>query len=256
MNVLVTGGTGTLGRQVVLRLRQGGHRARILSRHPEGHVDAVQVDLASAAGLSKALAGMDSVIHLASAAREPWRFRATDVGGTRRLLEAAQAAGIRHFVYVSIVGADRVAYPYYRAKVAAEKVVQEDRVPWSILRATQFHALMEVFLGTLSRFPWVTAIPFEWKFQPVDARDVAEHVIEVVAGEPAGRLPDFGGPDVLEFKTIGRRWIAARAEKRRLVNLRLPFRFSREVAEGRLLCPDHRDGTISFDRYLAEKYHR
>ena len=91
MNVLVTGGTGTLGRDVVMLLRQSGHRARILSRQPRGHVDAVQGDLKTGAGLTKALAGMEAIVHAASATRGPLAGRATDVRGTRRLLELARA---------------------------------------------------------------------------------------------------------------------------------------------------------------------
>src|SRR5437870_878421 len=149
MNVLVTGGTGTLGRDVVMLLRQSGHRARILSRQPRGHVDAVQGDLKTGAGLTKALAGMEAVVHAASATRQPMALRATDVRGTRRLLELARNAGIGHVVYVSIVGIEGVSYPYYWIKMAAETLVREDMVPWSILRATQFHSFMELTLGAL-----------------------------------------------------------------------------------------------------------
>src|SRR2546428_1462486 len=98
MNVLVTGGTGTLGRHVVMLLRQSGHRARILSREPRGHVDAVQGDLKTGAGLPKALAGMDAIVHAASATREPMALRATDGRGTRRLLGLAACANISHIV--------------------------------------------------------------------------------------------------------------------------------------------------------------
>src|SRR5205814_3260399 len=112
MNVLVTGGTGTLGRHVVMLLRQSGHRARILSREPRGHVDAVQGDLKTGAGLVKAVAGMESIVHAATGARESLASRATDIKGTRRLLKAARDAGIKHIVYVSIVGVDKYTSPY------------------------------------------------------------------------------------------------------------------------------------------------
>src|SRR5881227_1774422 len=92
MNVLVTGGTGNLGRHVVMLLRQSGHRARILSRHPRGHVDAVLGDLRTGEGLGKALAGMEVIVHAASATREPLRTRSVDVRGTRRMLELARGA--------------------------------------------------------------------------------------------------------------------------------------------------------------------
>ena len=254
MNILVTGGTGTLGRQVVKLLRQSGHRARILSRHSRGHVDAVQGDIRTGEGVARALAGMEVVVNAAPATREPWRGRSTDVGGTRRLLELARSADISHIVFVSIVGIDGVGYPYYRTKVAAERVIKEGGVPWSILRATQFHEFMEILLRGFSRVPGITAIPLRWQFQPVDSSEVARRVVDVARGEPAGMLADFGGPEVRTFESIAQSWLAARNEKRRLVNMPVPFQFGRQVAEGKLTCPDHKVGLITFDQYLAERY--
>src|SRR5260370_17125964 len=103
MNVLVTGGTGTLGRHVVTLLRQSGHRARILSRQPRGHVDAVQGDLKTGAGLAKAVAGMDAIVHAATGARQSLTSRTTDVKGTRRLLTFATYAPVQHIVFISIL---------------------------------------------------------------------------------------------------------------------------------------------------------
>jgi len=254
MNVLVTGATGALGRHVVMQLRNAGHRARIFSRNPRGHVDAVQGDLVTGAGLLKAVTGMDAIIHAASAATEPTKLRATDVRGTRRLLAMAREEHIRHVVYISIVGMEGITYPYYKTKLATEAVIKENIVPWSILRATQFHTLMETFLGAFAGPPLVAAVPFKWQFQPVDPGEVATRLVEVVTRDPGGMLPDFGGPEVRTFKSIAESWLKARNSKKRLVNLPLPFKFSRQFAEGRLLCPDHADGKITFEQYLAEKY--
>lgn len=254
MNILVTGGTGTLGRHVVTRLRQSGHRARILSRQPRGHIDAVHGDIRTGEGVARALAGMEVVVHAASATRDPLRLRATDVGGTRRMLELARAAHIRRVVFTSIVGIDGVSYPYYQTKVDAEQVVREGGVPWSILRATQFHDFMELLLRGFSRMPGITAVPFRWQFQPVDADEVARRVVEVALGEPAGLLADFGGPEVRTFKSIAESWLQARKARRRLVDLPLAFNFSRQFAEGRLTSPDHREGVITFEQHLANRY--
>lgn len=254
MNFLVTGGTGTLGRHVVMRLRQSGHRARIFSRNPRGHVDAVQGDLATGAGLQKAVAGIDTVIHAASDTAHPFRGHATDIEGTRRLLKAARDAGVRHVVYVSIVGVDKSSYPYHRTKLKTEAVVREGSVPWTILRATQFHNLMEIFLRMFARLPVMATVPLHWQFQPVDAGDVAQKVVNVALAEAAGMLPDFGGPEIHDFKTIATAWLAARKDGRALVNLPLPVSWSRQFAEGVLLAPDHRDGKITFEQYLGEAY--
>jgi uncharacterized protein YbjT (DUF2867 family) len=256
MNVLVTGGTGALGREVVRDLRTSGHHARILSRKSGTGNDWVQGDISTGAGLDKALADIEAVVHCASAAREPWKTRATDVNGTRKLLTAAARAHVKHLVYISIVGMEGVSFPYYRDKLAAEKIVRENAVPWSILRATQFHTLMEFFLGIFSRTPRYATVPLDWQFQPVDTRDVAARLSEIVTGPPRGSLPDFGGPEVRGFASLAESWLKAKKLTKRLINLRLPFRFSREVADGRLLCPDHKDGSVTFEQYLVRRYGR
>lgn len=252
MNVLVTGGTGVLGRHVVARLRHQGHRARIFSRQPRGHVDAVQGDLKTGANLDKAVQGMDAIVHAGTEARHSFRSRG-DIAGTRNLINAARRANIKHLVYISIVGIDDVPYPYYRTKVAVEKIFEQGEIPWSILRATQFHDLMETLLHGFSRIPGMTAIPFAWKYQPVDAREVAARLVEVVLDAPRGMLEDFGGPEVRDFKSIAESWLDARKENRRLVNLPLPFRFSKQFADGRLTT-DHKSGKVDFGHYLAETY--
>jgi uncharacterized protein YbjT (DUF2867 family) len=256
MNVLVTGGTGALGREVVNGLRASGHRVRVLSRRGGTGADWVQGDLGTGKGIDAAVADMEAVVHAGSAAAQPWRLQAVDVTGTQRLLEAAKRAHVKHFVYTSIVGMEGIAYPYYRSKLAAEAIVAKDLVPWSILRATQFHTLMETFLGGFSRLPRIAAVPFSWQFQPVDTRDVAARLVEITTGEPGGRLPDFGGPEVRTFQSLAESWLRARRLNKRLVNLRLPTKFSRQVAEGKLLSPEHRDGKTTFEQYLVRRYGR
>jgi uncharacterized protein YbjT (DUF2867 family) len=254
MKVLVTGGTGALGRDVVKVLRASGHQARVLSRKPGTGDDWVQGNVASGAGLEEAVLGIDAIIHAASATTDWTKLQATDVVGTRRLLAMAREAKVRHFVYISIVGMEGIPYPYYRAKLAAEAVVRENIVPWSTLRATQFHTLMETFLNAFTKLPGLAAVPYHWQFQPVDTKDVARRLVEVVTKKPAGRLSDFGGPEVRDFKSIAVSWLAARGMKKRMVNLWVPLTFSRQFAGGKLLCPAHRDGAITFEQYLERRY--
>jgi uncharacterized protein YbjT (DUF2867 family) len=254
VDVLVTGGTGALGRQVVRQLRERGHRAVILSRKQGEGEDWRRGDLATGEGIAAAVAGVEAIVHAGSATVQPHRYRVTDVDGTRRLLQLAKDAGVAHLVYVSIVGMEGVKYPYYRWKLAAEKVVEAGPLPWSTLRATQFHTLMEIFLGGMAFVPGLLTVPYRWRFQPVDTRDVATRLVEVVESGPAGLLPDFGGPEVRDFKSIAESWLSARKQRRRLLNLPLPLQFSRKFAEGSLLCPDHRDGQITWEQYLGRRY--
>ena len=255
MNILVTGGTGALGRDVVKQLLERRHRVRVLSRKAVTGDDWVQGDLATGAGLEKAVMGIDAIVHAGSATTQWSKLHATDVVGTRRLLAMAREAGVRHAVYISIVGMEGVpSYPYYKAKLAAEAVVREGIVPWSILRATQFHTLMETFLNGLTMLPGLATVPYKWQFQPVDTRDVARRLVDIVTNEPAGMLPNFGGPEVRDFKSIAASWLKVRRLDKRPVNLWLPLKFSRAFAEGKLLCPDHIDGTVTFEQYLYRKY--
>lgn len=254
MDVLVTGGTGALGRQVVKQLHETGHRAIVLSRKPGEGPDWRQGDLASGAGLGDAVEGVQSIVHAGSATTQPHRYHATDVEGTRRLVEAAARAGVGHLVYVSIVGMEGVRYPYYGHKLGAEAVVKEGAVPWSILRATQFHTLIEIFLRGFSVIPGLLAAPLGWKFQPVDTRDVAARLVEVVGRPPGVMLPDYGGPEVRDFRSLAASWLKATKSRRRLVNLPLPMQFSRQFAAGKLLCPDHKDGRITWERYLERRF--
>ena len=114
--------------------------------------------------------------------RGPWQV---DVAGTRRLVEAVDRDRLRHLVYVSIVGVDRIPYGYYRAKFAAEQVLLASGLPVTLLRVTQFHDFVDDLLDTARRGP-VLPVPMGWRVQPVDVGEVAAHLIELVAGRRPG----------------------------------------------------------------------
>jgi uncharacterized protein YbjT (DUF2867 family) len=249
MRVLVTGGTGTLGRELVPRLAARGAEVRVLSRRDRAP-GAVAGDLVTGAGLAEAVRDVDTVVHAASAFTAA---EATDVTGTRRLLDAARAASVPHLVYVSVVGVEKVPMPYYRAKLAAEAAVRAGGVPWSILRATQFHTLIEDLLRRLGRVPGLLAVPRGALFQPVHAADVAARLAEVALAPPAGRLPDLGGPEVRELADLGHAWVTARDLRKWVVGLPVPSRAARAVAAGALCAPDHADGRITWEQYLETR---
>ena len=191
MRILVTGGTGVLGRQVVESAEAAGRTARVGSRGPRragvpaGREWAV-MELATGAGMDQAVAGVDVVIHAAS---DPKRSQAADVDGTRALVEACRRRGVGHLVYVSIVGIDRIPVRYYQHKLAAEGIVAAGGVPWSILRATQFHPFIDQLLGAAARVPLVMPLPAGFQVQSVDVGEVARRLLRCVDAGSAGRAP-------------------------------------------------------------------
>src|SRR3970040_2266435 len=170
-----------------------------------------QAQIETGEGLAEAVAGVAVIVHAASS---PFRrTREVDVEGTRRLLEVAKGAGIAHFLYISIVGIDRIALPYYKHKLAAERLIEESEVPYSILRAPQFFTLMDDILRNLLRFP-VGVYPAGFRFQPIDPGEVAERIVQQVEAGPGGRLLEIAGPEVLSAGELARVWLKARGRRR------------------------------------------
>jgi uncharacterized protein YbjT (DUF2867 family) len=231
--ILVTGGTGTLGRAVVGELTARGHDVRVLSRR-------TGTDLVTGQGLGEALRGAGTVLHLATTLRGR-----RDVVATRNLVDAA--ADVEHLLFISIVGIDRIPLGYYRGKLAAEHIVAER--PHTILRTTQFHDLIRTLLAGAAKLP-VVPVPAA-RAQPIDVRDVATHLADLAAGEPQGRVPDLGGPEVKTFRELAGDYLSAVGKRSPTVALSFPGRVFRGLRAGANLVPDGPAGTITFKEYLA-----
>jgi uncharacterized protein YbjT (DUF2867 family) len=247
--VLVTGGTGVLGRLVVERLRSEGIRARVFSR--SGRPGTLRGDLLTGEGLEPAVQGVDTIIHCASS---PFRrARQVDVEGTGRLLEVAAEAGVSHLAYISIVGIDRAAsYPYYRIKLDTERVVEAAPVPHTILRATQFYDLVLMAMRFLDRLP-VMIVPRGFLGQPIDAGEVAGRLVELALSGPAGRAPDIGGPEVRTLADAARGYLKSKGSKRRMFEFPVPGKAARAFREGALVCPDRAYGRIRWEDFLSPR---
>ncbi|MFE1840782.1 SDR family oxidoreductase [Streptomyces sviceus] len=246
--ILVTGGTGTLGRLVTERLTADGHEVRVLSRHSPRY----PVDLREGGpGLDAAVAGVSAIVHCATTQR------GGDERSARNLLDAARRAGTGHLVYISIVGVDRVPFPYYRTKLAVERMIEESGVGWTILRTTQFHDLLVTLIRGLARLP-VVFVPAGVRDQPVEVAEVAARLAELATGAPAGRVADMGGPQVRTLADLARACLRAAGRKRPVVGVRLFGKAYRAFRAGGHLAPERAVGKGTFEDYLraSENYMR
>ena len=254
--ILVTGGTGTLGRHVVPRLRAAGCEVRVLSRSPHEAADGVEYvtgDLLKDEGIEAAVAGAGVIVHCAGGRKD-------DDVATRNLVRAAARAGRPHLVFISVVGADRIPvvgaadrmmFGYFGYKLAAERVVAESGLPWTTLRATQFHDLSLVVAEQMAKLP-VIPVPGV-RFQPVDSDEVAGRLVELALGAPAGLVPDMAGPRVSSMADLLRGYLRARGKRRPMVPVWLPGRAARAVRAGANLAPARAVGQRTWEQFLADQ---
>jgi uncharacterized protein YbjT (DUF2867 family) len=198
MKIVVIGGKGLLGREVVHRLEGRGATVITASRH-------TGVDLATGKGLEAALEGVDCVVH---AATHRLRYRRVDLNGTRRLVRilanrssAGSGPAPPHVIYVSIVGCDRSPQRFYRVKAACELVLERSGLPATVVRATQFHALL-VEIAQVATLGRMAVVARGMTFQPCDHHWVAAELADIALGPtPSGfqRATDLAGPEQISL---------------------------------------------------------
>jgi uncharacterized protein YbjT (DUF2867 family) len=176
----------------------------------------VSGDLGRGEGIDAAVAVVDVIVHCASGLRG-------DVEAARHLLEAARRAGSPQLVYISIVGVDRTPLGYYRAKLAVERLVENSGLPWTILRATQFHDLLMRMFAAQRWLP-VLLVPARTSFQPIDAGEVAARLAELATAAPAGRVADLGGPEIRTATGLAHYYLHAYSRHRPVLPVLIPAR--------------------------------
>ncbi len=255
--ILVTGGTGTLGRLVVSGLRDNGRRVRVLSRRrnePMNGVEVVIGDLDTGEGVDAAVEGAEIIVHCAGSQKG-------DEGKARRLVGAASGRDVQHLVNISVVGADkipvasaadRMMFGYFASKLAAERVVADSGLAWTTLRATQFHDLILTVAQRLARLP-VAPVPSGMRFQPIDAGEVAAALVGLALDEPAGLVPDIAGPRLYGTPELLRGYFQATGKRRATVPVWLPGKAARAVRAGANLAPDRAVGRRTWEEFLTER---
>jgi len=239
--ILVTGATGQLGRPTTSALQNAGHEVRAMSRQPgPGRTIA---NLATGAGLAEAMASVETVVHLATT-----NGRA-DLGLAERLCAASRAARVGHLLLISIVDVDRIPLRFYRDRRRIEEIVEGSGVPYTVLRATQFHSLLVAMFRAQRRLPVLVAPSI--RVQPIAVPEVAVRLSELAGQPPQGRVPDIGGPEQRSFGEFARTWQESVGRRRPILPLRLPGRLFAAYDAGAGLVPGPAYGKQTFADYLT-----
>jgi uncharacterized protein YbjT (DUF2867 family) len=258
--ILVTGGTGTLGRHVVRRLSEAGHDVRVLTRRTGKHENSVSFitgDLLSEVGIEAAVDGVATIIHCAGSNKG-------DELATRNLVHAAMRVGRPHLAYISVVGAgsipvsggiDRMMFSYFEMKRKAEEIIAASGLPWTTIRATQFYDLIFMVVELLAKSP-IVPLPSGIAFQPVDSDEVATRLIELALGHPLGLAPDMGGPRAYSMAELIHGYLKRTHRRRPLLPLWLPGNAARALRAGANLAPENAIGTRTWEEFLADRLSR
>ena len=246
MKLVIIGGTGLIGSKLVAKLREHGHEAVPASLD-------TGVNTLTGEGLAEALQGASVVVDVSnSPSFEDAAVMEFFTTSTRNLLKAAGAAGVTHYVALSVVGTERIPdSPYLRAKNAQETLITSAGIPYSIVRATQFFEFVnriadEATVGTTVRLP--SAL-----IQPMAADDVAQSVGEIAVGAPVNGTVEVAGPQQFRFDELIRQGLAARSDPREVVVDQHARYFGAELGE-RSLIPgsEARLGEIRFEEWLGQ----
>jgi uncharacterized protein YbjT (DUF2867 family) len=239
-SILVTGGTGTLGRPVAQRLRDAGASVTVLSRHPRETAVGIRYtagDLSTGEAIEAATRGAEVIVHAAGS-------RTGDEQKTRTLV------GADRIPRVSAI--DRAFFGYFGMKRATERVLEQSGIGWTTLRATQFHDLILMVARALAKLPVIPA-PAGFRFQPVDAAEVAERVAELALGEPSGLVPDLAGPKIYTIAELVSSYLRAAGKRRPLIPVHIPGQAARALRAGANLAPDRAAGKRTWEEFLADR---
>ncbi len=252
--VLVTGATGTLGRCVVASLKARGQAVRAFVRGAGGvEADVVQGDLTDNRSVADAVAGVDAIVHCATAF-EP--DNASDLAGARHLIDAAAVHGAPCLVYVSIIGIDGSGFSYFQGKRQVEAMIEQSGLAYSILRTTQFHDFVFKMIESGRHDDRrEIVIPAGLRFQSIEVAEVGEALADLATGPASGRVPEMAGPAVETLDAMAAEYIRVLAPTLSLRSGAMPesAQFHDEFRGGRNLLPARSVGQRTWHDYLARR---
>ena len=210
MKIVVIGGTGLIGSKVVGLLRGKGHD--VLAASPNTGVNTITRE-----GLAEALSGARVVVDVANSPsfEDKAVLEFFETAG-RNLLAAEAAAGVGHLVALSVVGADRLPDSgYMRAKVAQENLIQGSKIPYTIVRSTQFFEFVEAIIRSVSDSTAIRLSPA--LLQPIASDDVASALAGVAMGEPVNGIVELAGPEKIPLDALVRSHLEATDDSRQVI---------------------------------------
>lgn len=254
--VLITGGNGLLGRALTPPLMAAGYTVRVASRSPRSpnaipNVEWVQTSFETGEGLEEAVAGSSVIIHCATSFS---KVKQVDVEGTQRLLTLAQQHGVQHFIYTSIIGADRIPFSYLQCKVEAEQLIAASGIPYSILRPAQFYGgFIAVVLKAFTKLP-IGLIPKGFIYQPIDVGEVVDYTVELVKAGPSNCVVDMVGPHTYTLADLARTWLQAQGKQKPLLQIPFPGKFAAAMRAGYATVPEKSKGGLTWEEWLRREY--
>jgi uncharacterized protein YbjT (DUF2867 family) len=244
MKIVVIGGSGLIGANLVNRLRQKGHE--VVAASPNSGINTITGE-----GLAAALAGAEVVIDVAnSPSFEDKAVLDFFQTSGRNLLAAEAAAGVRHHLALSVVGADRLPESgYLRAKVAQEKLIKASKIPYTILRSTQFFEFIGRIAESAVEGDVIRLSPA--LLQPIAADDVAAALADLAVGPPLNGTVEVAGPDPFPLDKLARKFLATRGDKRQVIADVHARYYGTELDDRSLTPAEHpRFGPTGFDDWL------
>ena len=253
--ILVTGGSGTLGREVVNKLLSQHYETSILTSNPKTVMpDACGIfvgDLAKNTGLKEAVNNKDVIIHCAS---EPKDSLKVDIEGTLNLTNAADKNKTRHIIYISIVGIDKSDFSFYKIKSAVEDIIEECRIPFTILRVTQFHNFVLNIINNLENSDGIINVPEGMQFQSIDVREVAGYLVDLINEAAYDLLPGRGGPEILDLGEMVKSYLKISGSTNTFRLSKIKSEMNDMFSSGINLIPSSKYGKITWREFLKTQF--
>lgn len=265
MKILITGGTGVLGTVLAQELKSQNADFVLASRHlskTQSYAkDVVQeaaktnwrkLDLVKNEGVKQALEGIHTAVHLASGFGKV-HGQAEDIVAIKNLIDAAQKIDLQHLIFISIVGVDKVPLAYYQTKYQVEQYIKQQKVPFTILRVTQFHNFIEAQIQQMVRLP-IGFVPKKLKSQPIQLEAAAKEITKLIKAGVQNEVLNIGGKEVLDFGTFAKTLLHYTKKSKPIVNVPIIGKFMHALAEGNLTCKEVSLKSCTWEEYLVKKY--